>query len=78
MSDDLALSWSNTLNQLAAERDRARDIAAILEAQVARVAELHAAHEASLLGHVSQWCDECDVVWPCDTARAIGIGDDEP
>lgn len=62
---------------LLAQRDRARDIAVILEAQVAQVAEIHrrmGACECGGCGTGNPLCAECGLDWPCDTARAIDIG----
>lgn len=61
-----------TIARLVGERDRARDVAVALEAQVARVAELHRPGANGL-------CQEClAVAYPCDTALAIGLGKDQP
>jgi hypothetical protein len=64
-----------TRGELLVQRDRARDIAAALEAEVAAVAALHAAHPSLDLSIA--YCIECDEYWPCSTARAIGMGGDD-
>ena len=71
------------IGALTAERGRARDVAAILEAQVARVAELHCSTTCAALQNCCPCCEcngpdgaqcaACRMPWPCDTARAIGI-----
>lgn len=58
-----------------AERDRAREIAVVLEQQTAAALALH---DPLLLGtgedHATGFCPTCHVVAPCPTAVALGGG----
>jgi len=71
-------------DRLLDQRDRARATAVHLEQQLALVAALQAA-VAALHGRVAvrrstptgvsaRWqCQHCRVIWPCPTARALGV-----
>lgn len=64
--------------EVTAQRDQARDVAVVLEQQLARVESLHVARP---LGdgepHAVALCAECSTVWPCTTARVF-IDEDLP
>jgi hypothetical protein len=55
------------IEKVTAERDWARDTAARLEAQLARVQALH--HLAPIPG--ANYCAECEHDWPCTTSRIV-------
>ncbi len=63
-------TFEDVLN-LAAERDRARDIAVVLEQQNAAALALHTAYPSLVGPQVT--CVHCKWSYPCPTARALTV-----
>lgn len=66
--DYLAQKIADGIRRLQGQRDRAREVAVLLEQQVAAVAALHArVHLGEMV-----FCCICSEHWPCRTAAAVG------